>query len=144
MQLGIICLSSSNWVSSLHLVLNRSSTRHTCGDYQAFNIFTRPNRHPIPHIHDVTAIKLGKSIFWKQIWLGHTINYLWNPQISPNLLLTTLFDLIFFSVYILVFVMLVRPFKNLSTIFYMVWIFHVLIQTMFWWQFLQGMNTWSI
>ena len=63
-QLGIIHPSSRNRASPLHLVSKGNSAWRTCGDYRAFNAITRPDRYPIPHIYDVTAIQ-GKSIFSK-------------------------------------------------------------------------------
>ena len=65
MQIGIIRLSSSNWASLLHLVAKGNGAWHACGDYRALNVNTRPDRYPILHIHDVTAIIQGKSIFSK-------------------------------------------------------------------------------
>ena len=65
MQLAIIRPSSSNWASPLHLVSKGNSAGRAYGDYRALNAITRPDRYPTPHIHDVTAIIQGKSIFLK-------------------------------------------------------------------------------
>ena len=62
MQLDIIRPSSSNWASPLHLVSKGNGAWRACGDYCALNAVTRPERYPISHIHDVTAIIQGKSI----------------------------------------------------------------------------------
>ena len=56
MQLGIIRPSSNNWASLLHLVSKGNSPWRECGDYHALYTITRPDRYPIPHIHDITII----------------------------------------------------------------------------------------
>lgn len=65
MELGIIYPSNSNWASPLHLMSKSGGTWRACGDYRAPNSATKPERYPIPRIHDVTVIIHGKPIFSK-------------------------------------------------------------------------------
>ncbi|CAE1267091.1 unnamed protein product [Acanthosepion pharaonis] len=70
MELGIIRPSKSNWASPLHLVPKSGGTWRACGDYRAFNSATKPDRYPIPLIHDVTAIIQDRCIFTKLDLIG--------------------------------------------------------------------------
>ena len=65
MQFGIIRPFCSNWAPPLHLVSKGNDAWRACDDYCALNAITRPDRYPIPHIHDVSAIIQDKSIFSK-------------------------------------------------------------------------------
>ena len=47
------------------MIPQSGGTWHTCGDYRALNSATKPDRYPIPHIHDVTAAIQDKSVFTK-------------------------------------------------------------------------------
>lgn len=64
LELGI-SLSKSSLASLLHLVPKVIRSWHACGDYRVLNAVTKPDRYPIPYIHDITAIVQGKKIFTK-------------------------------------------------------------------------------
>ena len=65
MKLGIIRPSKSGWSSSLHLVSKTSNTCRVCEDYRELNAVTKPNRYPVLHIQDITAVVMNKWIFIK-------------------------------------------------------------------------------
>ncbi len=64
LQLGIIRPSDSSWSSPLHMI-----PKHTpgdwrpCGDFCALNNATVPDRYPVLHLHDFTAVLQGATIF---------------------------------------------------------------------------------
>ena len=65
-QLGIICPSSSNWASPLHMVFKKNVGEwRPCWDYRALNNITIPDRYPIPHIQDFTSNLHGATVFSK-------------------------------------------------------------------------------
>ena len=61
MQQGIIRPSNSSWSSPLHMVKKADDTWRPCGDYQALNSATTPDRYPVSHIQRF----YGCSVFTK-------------------------------------------------------------------------------
>lgn len=63
-RLGIICCSSSPWLSPLHMVSEWDGGWRPCGDYCRLNDATTPDRYPVPHIQDFSAHLLDKVDHW--------------------------------------------------------------------------------
>ena len=64
-EMGIVRRSSSPWASPLHMVKKPNGSWRPCGDFQALNTATVPDRYPVPHIHDLTAQFHGTKVFTK-------------------------------------------------------------------------------
>ncbi|KAL4122539.1 hypothetical protein QTP88_014848 [Uroleucon formosanum] len=90
LRAGICRPSDSAWSSPLLLVGKKDGSFRPCGYYRRSNTITKPDRYPLPHIHDFTsnlyvlkrfqkfgvAINANKCIFGAQqlIFLGHIVN----------------------------------------------------------------------
>ena len=62
---GIIRQSDSPWASPLHMVQKSDGSWRPCGSYRCLNNVTRPDRYPLPNIHDFTNNLRGCKFFSK-------------------------------------------------------------------------------
>ena len=64
-KLGIVRRSKSAWASPLHIVPKKDGTFRPVGDFRRLNNATEPDKYPLPHIHDFSAMLHNKKIFSK-------------------------------------------------------------------------------
>lgn len=64
-ELGICRPSKSAWASPLHVVPKKNGEIRPCGDYRQLNAMTKPDRYPVPRLHDFTYVLANKTIFTK-------------------------------------------------------------------------------
>ena len=62
---GVICRSSSNWASPLHMVKKTDGSWRPCGDFRQLNVQTILDRYTCRNIHDLTARLAGCRVFSK-------------------------------------------------------------------------------
>lgn len=62
-EMGICRPSKSQWASPLHVVSKKNGDIRPVGDYRRLNAITKPDRYPVPRLHDFTYILAGKKIF---------------------------------------------------------------------------------
>jgi hypothetical protein len=62
---GIICRSSSQWSSPLHMVRKKDGSWRPCGDVRHLNLQTVEDRYPLPNMADLVARLAGCTIFSK-------------------------------------------------------------------------------
>lgn len=62
-ELGICRPSKSEWASPLHIVPKKDGNIRPCGDYRKLNSITKPDRYPVPRLHDFTYVLTGKKIY---------------------------------------------------------------------------------
>lgn len=60
--MGICQPSKSQWASPLNVVSKKNGIRPV-GDYRRLNAITKPDRYPVPRLHDFTYILSGKKFF---------------------------------------------------------------------------------
>lgn len=64
-EMGICRPSKSEWATPLHVVAKKNGDIRPCGDYRRLNAITKPDRYPVPRLHDFTYVLSGKKVFSK-------------------------------------------------------------------------------
>jgi hypothetical protein len=63
-DMGIVRRSNSNWASPLHMAPKKEVGQwRPCGDFVALNLQTKPDRYPVPNLHDYNSRLDGSTIF---------------------------------------------------------------------------------
>ena len=91
--MGIIRKSNIAQASPLHIVPKSKSGWRRCGDYRCINNVTTPDRYPIPHIQDFSALLAGLKIFFKIDLVRGYYQIPVAPEDIPKTVIITAFDL---------------------------------------------------
>jgi hypothetical protein len=62
---GVVCGSSSNWSSPLHMVQKKCGGWRPCSDFRRLNNITVKDKYPLPNMGDLSARLNGCTIFSK-------------------------------------------------------------------------------
>ena len=62
-EMGICRPSKSPWASPLHVVPKANGDIRPCGDYKKLNTITKPDRYPVPRLHEFTYALANKQVF---------------------------------------------------------------------------------
>lgn len=90
---GVCRPSKSPWASPLHMVRKSDGSWRPCGDYRGLNKRTKPDRYPLPFLHDYTHILHGK-LWFSKIDLRRAFNQVAvNPSDIEKTAITTPFGL---------------------------------------------------
>lgn len=96
-EMGICRPSQSEWASPLHVVPKKNGDIRPCGDYRQLNAITKPDRYPVPRLHDFTYNLAGKKIF-SRIDVNRSFHYIpINPADVPKTSIITPFGLFEFT-----------------------------------------------
>ncbi|CAH4034437.1 unnamed protein product [Pieris brassicae] len=61
-EMGICRPSKSPWSSPLHVVPKKNGEIRPCGDYRRLNAITKPDRYPVPRLHDFAYLLDGHTV----------------------------------------------------------------------------------
>lgn len=79
-ELGICRPGKGEWSSPLHVVPKKDGQIRPCGDYRALNAITKPDRYPIPRLHNFTYMLINKCWF-SRLYLNRAYH---NISVAPS------------------------------------------------------------